>query len=267
MTDHPVVTLRFRGLPPFPPPPLRRERASSFTSGTGSASHADPVASESVASNDPLSQSGSGSGGGGLFSRLSRRVSGIRQGVMNTAHRTVLDISNSSDANKFATLFSSEVNKGAGISSAHRCAVISGGATVKGTLFVTTISMGFASEDGSLRDLVPFPDFASYLPSLDWPVADGPRVISGIPAPCVKPSALQVFTTKQQLFQFVEFEEGVLETAAHGATFGNSLSRAIASLDSCWRAYIVATARRPPAEPSSIYGVVRTDIQYCAPHY
>ncbi|KEG13435.1 hypothetical protein DQ04_01011180 [Trypanosoma grayi] len=91
----------------------------------------------------------------------------------------------------------------------------------------------------SIHQIIPFTEIASIQLSVALDTVDqGPPFFLPLPAPNVLCTSLQLYTTKQQLFQFLGFESiaATAGAALSDAVKGNSIDRAYNYLDHAWRA-------------------------------
>ncbi|ORC85460.1 uncharacterized protein TM35_000352040 [Trypanosoma theileri] len=100
---------------------------------------------------------------------------------------------------------------------------------------------GLSAGDGSptgIRQVIPLTEIASIQLSVALETIDqGPPFFLPIPAPNVLPTSLQLYTTRQQLFQFLDFESVVAKAGAvlSDAVKGRPIDRAYNYLDHAWR--------------------------------
>ncbi|KAH9601323.1 GRAM domain [Trypanosoma melophagium] len=89
-----------------------------------------------------------------------------------------------------------------------------------------------------IRQVIPLTEIASIQLSVALDTVDqGPPFFLPIPAPNVLPTSLQLYTTRQQLFQFLDFESVVAKAGAvlSDAVKGRPIDRAYNYLDHAWR--------------------------------
>jgi hypothetical protein len=98
-----------------------------------------------------------------------------------------------------------------------------------------------------------------------------PPFILPLPSPLVIPTALEIFATNGQLFQFVGFEDTYLHTAANIGKAASNAERAIKHFDIAWRSMVTVVNRnaRRGSSGSSALAVGNEkleNVQYCTPH-
>lgn len=116
------------------------------------------------------------------------------------------------------------------------CKVMHQGLQVAGHFIVTAKNLCFTSDQ--LREIIPLHEIASAQRSIALSTQDrGPPFIMPIPAPHVIPDTVQIFTVKQQVFQFLQFSSA-LSTVGQNMTAtlkGTPVERAFNFFDHAWR--------------------------------
>jgi hypothetical protein len=114
------------------------------------------------------------------------------------------------------------------------------GTQVAGHLHITRFNVCFSSDQ--LKEIIPYTELASVQRSVALETIDqGPPFFMIVPAPNVVPNCLQIFTVRQQLFQFLDFTATIASKAGSvmsSALKGTPLERAYNFLDHAWRAAV-----------------------------
>ena len=117
------------------------------------------------------------------------------------------------------------------------------GQKIDGTLFVSTTHVAFASKVG-VREEIPYPEISSVQPSLALPTSragdgkeDSPPYIMPVPDTNVLGDCIQIFANTGALYQFLLFDDRVINAAKHttSSISGSAYERAYNWLDHMWR--------------------------------
>lgn len=172
-----------------------------------------------------------------LASSVATAVEKVAVDAHSKGEKAVRDLVAGKNQERFAINFPELVAAGEQLICDYSCRVMSQGQAFSGNLQVTTRHLCFTGD--VLREIIPFAEIASIQKSISLPTIDnGPPFIMPIPAPHVLFDTLQVFTVRQQLFQFLSFESHVAKAGAVLTTTlkGRPIDRAYNFVDHAWRA-------------------------------
>lgn len=237
----PIVTLRYAGAPPAPHPPVteptpdeeyqrveqERQLAIAEKEREARARDAQPAS-------------------GGFMGKLGK----IASAVATTVEKASIEVHSKGEAqvrsmehqrnvDRFTQNFPELVVAGDSLITDYACKVMHQGMQISGNLQITTRHLLFLST--GLKEIIPLNEVASIQLSVALETIDnGPPFIMGIPAPNVLPDCIQVFTVRQQLFQFLSFQSAVGGAGSIITTSikGRTIDRAYNFLDHAWRAAV-----------------------------
>ena len=242
----PVVTLRYQGGPPPPHPPVTeptpQEEYQMATAQRQAAMQQKEMALEAEKGAAPPPETAS-SGGSALFklTKLAKNVAHVVEKTATQVHQAgeekVRAMVHQQNEDRYQGNFPEIVALGDTLVTDYSCKVMSQGAKVSGHLQLTNRHILFVSD--TLKDVIPLTEVASVQRSIALDTVDnGPPFIMPIPAPHVVCDTLQIFTTKQQVFQFLSFEShvGRAGQALTSTVKGKPIDRCYNFLDHAWRA-------------------------------
>lgn len=161
------------------------------------------------------------------------------------ASRVVYDTSSNYDQNSFREAFGPLTGPSTQYLNSFSCTVMHQQASLKCVVHVSSTHVCF---DGTgLLDVLPLSDIASIIPSISLRTTTEP-LFYPVPDPRVKPTALQIFTTKNTVIQLSSITYLVrhLATQSTGAAAFNLL---YAEVDRAWR--LVSQVPQPNVDYSS----------------
>ncbi|KAJ9445795.1 hypothetical protein DIPPA_07782 [Diplonema papillatum] len=104
---------------------------------------------------------------------------------------------------------------------AYGCKAMHNGQKVDGSINVCSTAISFYSKAG-IKEVIALKDIATIVPSVALPTSramngaeDGPPFILPLPHPSVLGDTIQLFTTGNQIFQFLQFDNMLLGMAQH----------------------------------------------------
>ena len=240
----PIVTLRYQGGPPPPHPPVTEptpaEEYQMATAARAAALQQKEMALEAEKAAPPPESSGGGKALFGL-AKLAKNVAHAVEKTATQVHQAgeekVRALVHQQNEERFQLNFAEIAAAGDTLITDYSCKVMSQGARVSGHLQITNRHLLFVSD--TLKDVIPLTQIASVQRSISLDTVDnGPPFIMPIPAPHVVCDTLQIFTTKQQVFQFLSFEShvGRAGQALTSTVKGKPIDRCYNFLDHAWRA-------------------------------
>lgn len=240
----PIITLRYGGAPPAPHPPCTdptpdeefhrqeylRQQMLAQKDAERQAKHAQEEQKT----------------GGSAFFKVAKLASSVAAVVEKTAgdihsksEEKIRQLNYQRNQERFQTEFADLAMAGDVLACAYTCKVMHQGQRITGDILITNRNVCFVSD--SLREVMPLQEIASVQKSLALDTLDnGPPFIMPIPAPNVLCDCLQIFTVRQQLFQFLSFESTLAKVGAAMTTTikGRAVDRAYNFLDHTWRAAV-----------------------------
>eukprot|EP01062_Namystynia_karyoxenos_P079155 TRINITY_DN8299_c0_g3_i1.p1 TRINITY_DN8299_c0_g3~~TRINITY_DN8299_c0_g3_i1.p1 ORF type:complete len:303 (+),score=106.70 TRINITY_DN8299_c0_g3_i1:82-909(+) len=252
----PITTLYYQGPAPYPHPAVaeptpdeqyqgyvrqqeeeQKQRDAELAAQQEQARHADPS-----------------SGGGSALGKLSMFAKAAAHSVSKagsqfhgTVEAKVRQETQEKDKRRWQANFPEQVEAGAHWICDYGCKVMHAGQTVAGNIIVSSTHLCWLSSN--LKESIPLTEIATICRSVTLQtVNSGPPYILPVPAMHVIPDCLQVFTTKMQVFQFLEFKSMVAEAAQRTTSSlqGTPLERCYNFLDHAWRA--ACTVPNPAVE-------------------
>ena len=179
----------------------------------------------------------------GAFSKLVKVAQKVGTAVEHTAvsltskgEASMRGFVEKRDQERFTINFPDIAALGESVVCDYSAKVMHQGQKVGGTFQVTRRFLLFYSD--TLREVIPLNEIASIQRSVALETVDnGPPFIMPIPAPHVIADTLQIFTTKQQVFQFMHFDTlaGKAGQALTTSVRGKPIDRAYNFLDHMWR--------------------------------
>ena len=121
----------------------------------------------------------------------------------------------------------------------YACKVMHAGAEVAGDFILSSTHLNFVSKQ--VVESIPLTEIVSIQRSIVLPtVAGGAPYILPIPAEHVIPQCLQIFSSQQKVYQFLEFANTGTSVSSHvtASVRGNSLERCYNFFDHSWRAAV-----------------------------
>lgn len=237
----PVMTLRYNGgaPPPHPPclDPTPDEEYQNHVANKAEQQQQRELARQQ--NNEEQEKQGKG-GFGFKLGKLASGVAGAVGKAAENLHGGVEDKVRSSVAksnnDRFNHNFPELVAAGETLITDYKCRVLSQGQSVYGHFIVSTHYLCFTAD--TIRDIIPLNEIVSIQRSVSLETVDnGPPFVLPIPAPHVLPDTLQIFTIKQQVFQFLSFESTAAKVGGAMTTSlkGKPVDRAYNFLDHAWR--------------------------------
>jgi hypothetical protein len=237
----PIVTLRYAGAPPHPHPSVLEPTPDEEYHRVEQARQASIAQKEQEARQNDAKPSC-----GGLMGKLGK----IAGSVANTVEKASIEVHSKGEAqlrqmefqrnlDRFTTNFPELVTGGDSLITDYACKVMHQGMQISGNLQITARHVLFIST--GLKEIIPLNEIASIQLSIALETIDnGPPFIMGIPAPNVIPDCIQLFTVRQQLFQFLSFQSAVGGAGSLVTTSikGRTIDRAYNFLDHAWRAAV-----------------------------
>lgn len=146
--------------------------------------------------------------------------------------RVVHDATSGYDQKSFLEDFGALVGPSALYLHSFAASVVHQGKSVKCTVHISTTHI--CIDGNGVRDLLPWTEVASVLPSVALPTTTAASLYIPVPDPRVKPTALQVFTSRRTVWQF----EHVSSLLRHLATQPShmALTMMYGEMDRAWRA-------------------------------
>lgn len=240
----PIITLRFAGPPPPPHPPCL-DPTPEEEYARSEAIRQQQLQQKELERQQQVQQTEK-SGGGGAFFKVAKLAGAVAHVVEKAAgdvhakgEASVRELAHSKNQQRFVENFPELAQSGDQLITDYTCRVMSQGQQFSGHLQVTTRNLCFCSE--SLREIIPLQEIASIQKSIALETLDnGPPFIMPIPAPNVLPDTLQVFTVRQQIFQFMHFESTIAKVGQvmTSTIKGRPVDRAYNFLDHAWRASV-----------------------------
>eukprot|EP01060_Flectonema_neradi_P035091 TRINITY_DN6340_c0_g1_i1.p1 TRINITY_DN6340_c0_g1~~TRINITY_DN6340_c0_g1_i1.p1 ORF type:complete len:275 (+),score=42.76 TRINITY_DN6340_c0_g1_i1:49-825(+) len=186
----------------------------------------------------------SASSGGGAFGKLSMFAKGVAHNVSKGAtqlHSTVeskvrMELKER-EGKAFTTSFPAQA--GSTYICTYSCRVMHAGAEVSGDLILSSTHLNFLSK--AVVESIPLGEIVSIQRSIVLPtVTGGAPYILPVPAEHVIPQCLQIFTSQQKVYQFLEFANTGTSVSTHVTTSvkGNALERCYNFMDHAWRAAV-----------------------------
>ncbi|RNF15520.1 uncharacterized protein Tco025E_05491 [Trypanosoma conorhini] len=210
----------------------------------------------------------------GLFSTATTSLLNMAQKVALKVERAGTEVSTATESavrqmgrhfnvDRFKSSFPELSAMGEVLLADYDCAAMHAGLRVKGHMHITKNYLCFSAQTSSMfaqattamlkeialasdgntpagiRQVIPLTEVACILLSVALETVDqGPPFFLPIPVPTVRPTSLQIYTTKQQLFQFLAFESiaATAGAALSEAVKGRPIDRAYNYLDHAWRA-------------------------------
>lgn len=237
----PIVTLRYSGPPPQPHPPCLEPTPDEDYARAEQQRQA-MIAQKEQQAREKEAQPASG----GMFGKLGK----IASSVATSVEKAGMDLSSKGEAairnmerqknvDRFTQGFPELVVAGDNLITDYACKVMHQGMQISGNLQITNRHLLFIST--GLREIIPLNEIVSVQLSVALETIDnGPPFIMTIPAPNVLADTLQIFTVRQQLFQFLSFQSVVGGAGAVMTTSikGRAIDRAYNFLDHSWRAAV-----------------------------
>ena len=237
----PIMTLRFNGGAPPPHPPCT-DPTPDEEYQIHQAQKVEQQQQREIARQQSLATQEQEKKGSAFFkvaklaSTVGSAVGKLADDVHSSAEEKVRNMNQKANGDRFAHNFPELVAAGETLICDYKCRVLSQGQSHSGHIQLTAHYLLFTSE--SLRDIIPLNEIASIQRSVSLETVDnGPPFIMPIPAPHVLPDTLQVFNTKQQVFQFLAFESTLAKvgSAVTSSIRGRPVDRAYNFLDHAWR--------------------------------
>ncbi|EKG01863.1 hypothetical protein TCSYLVIO_007127 [Trypanosoma cruzi] len=210
----------------------------------------------------------------GLFSNAATKLRNVAQQVTLKIERASTEVSSATGAavrqverqlnvDRFLNNFPELGAMGEILLADYACTAINGGQRVSGHMHITKNYLCFSAPGSSvinqlatavlkesgvgsdnnpvlgIRQIIPLTEIACILLSVALETVDHrPPFFLPLPAPYVRPTGLQIYTTKQQLFQFLAFESIAAKAGSvfTDAVKGLPIQRAYNYLDHAWRA-------------------------------
>jgi hypothetical protein len=234
----PIVTLRYGGAPPAPHPPcldptpdeeyarLEMERQAQINAKNAQAAEKEKEA-------------GTTSGFGKLTKFAGAVVTHVERAsveVASKAESSLRQMERQRNIDRFNLNFPNLIATDQLITD-YACKVMHQGMQISGNLQLTNHHVCFVSTQ--LKEAIPLTEIASIQLSVSLETIDnGPPFIMPIPAANVLADTIQLFTTRQQLFQFLSFQSAVGGAGSVVTTSikGRAVDRAYNFLDHAWRA-------------------------------
>eukprot|EP00755_Sulcionema_specki_P017739 Sspe_Gene.65130::Locus_38566_Transcript_1_4_Confidence_0.500_Length_920::g.65130::m.65130 len=189
-------------------------------------------------------QSGAKEGGGSALGKFSMLAKGVANNLSKNAtqlHNTVEAKMRAEvqarDKKRWETNFPDQVSAGEKWICDYSCKVMHAGQQFSGNLILSDRHLSFLGN--RLKDSIPLTDIVSIQRSVVLPtVSNGPPFILPVPAEHVIASCLQIFTTKNQVYQFLEFSNTATNIGGQmtASIKGTAIERAYNFLDHAWRA-------------------------------
>lgn len=237
----PVVTLRYAGAPPYPHPPVTEPTPDEEYQRVEQSRQA-AIAQKDQEARERESKPASG----GFMGKLGK----IAGSVATTVEKASIEAHSKGEAQlrqmeyqrnleRFTINFPELVNAGDSLITDYACKVMHQGMQISGNLQITTRHVLFLST--GLKEIIPLNEVASVQLSVALETIDnGPPFIMTIPAPNVLADCIQLFTVRQQLFQFLSFQSAVGGAGSLVTTSikGRTIDRAYNFLDHTWRAAV-----------------------------
>lgn len=184
--------------------------------------------------------------GGGMLGKLGKFAGAVATSVEKASidltskgEATVRNMERQKNLERFTTGFPELVVAGDTLITDYACKVMHQGMQISGNLQVTNRHLLFIST--GLREIIPLNEIASVQLSVALETVDnGPPFIMTIPAPHVLADTIQIFTVRQQLFQFLSFQSvmGGAGSVVTTSIKGRVIDRAYNYLDHAWRAAV-----------------------------
>lgn len=242
----PVVTLRYQGGPPPPHPPCT-EPTPEEEYQMHEAQRQQALAQKDMALEaTERAPAPPASTGGGAFFKLTKLATTVAHVVEKTAsnvHATgeakVRALVHQQNQERFERNFPELVQAGDQLITDFTCKVMSQGVKVSGNVQLTNRHLCFVAD--TVKDVIPLQEIASIQRSIALETVDnGPPFIMPVPAPHVIPDTLQLFTTKQQVYQFLNFEStaGKAGQVLTSTVKGRPIDRCYNFIDHAWRAAV-----------------------------
>jgi hypothetical protein len=234
----PIVTLRYAGAPPYPHPQVLDPTPDEEYQRVEQARQA------SIAQKDQEARERDAKpASGGFMGKLGKIAGSVATAVEKTsieAHSKgeaqLRQMEHQRNLERFAINFPELVNAGDSLITDYSCKVMHQGMQISGNLQITTRHVLFIST--GLKEIIPLNEVASVQLSVALETLDnGPPFIMTIPAPNVLADCIQLFTVRQQLFQFLSFQStaGGAGSLITTSIKGRTIDRAYNFLDHAWR--------------------------------
>lgn len=237
----PIVTLRYGGAPPAPHPPCLDPTPDEEYARYEQQRQAQIAQKEAEAK-----QKDAEPATGGFLGKLGK----VASVVATTVEKTSIDLHSKGEAqvrqmerqrntDRFTQNFPELVVAGDSLITDYACKVMHQGMQISGNLQITNRHVLFIST--GLKEIIPLNEVASIQLSIALETVDnGPPFIMPIPAPNVLADTLQLFTVRQQLFQFLGFQSVVGGAGSMVTTSikGRTIDRCYNFLDHAWRAAV-----------------------------
>lgn len=237
----PVMTLRFNGGAPPPHPPCM-DPTPDEEYQQHQANKSEQQQQRELSRQQDLETKEKEKKGSSFF-KIAKLASNVASAVGKTAENlhsgaedTVRARSAKSNEDRFAHNFPELVSAGETLICDFKCRVLSQGQSHHGHFMLSNKFLCFSGD--TIRDIIPLNEIASIQRSVALDTIDnGPPFILPIPAPHVQPDTLQVFTVKQQVFQFLSFESTLAKVGSSMTTSikGKPVDRAYNFVDHTWR--------------------------------
>jgi hypothetical protein len=234
----PIVTLRYAGAPPYPHPQVLDPTPDEEYQRVEQARQASIAQKDQEARERDAKPSG-----GGFMGKLGKIAGSVATAVEKTsieAHSKgeaqLRQMEHQRNLERFTINFPELVNAGDSLITDYSCKVMHQGMQISGNLQITTRHVLFLST--GLKEIIPLNEVASIQLSVALETLDnGPPFIMTIPAPNVLADCLQLFTVRQQLFQFLSFQSttGSAGSLITTSIKGRTIDRAYNFLDHAWR--------------------------------
>lgn len=229
---NPIITLRFSGCPPPP------EAAVTDPTPDEQFDMAEQKRQNEIKAREEAEAAKQSKGFGKLLGSVANTVNAAASNLQATGESAIRNQHITKNRERFAKNFPQLVAAGEQVITDYDCRVLHQGQKVDGHAIVTNNYLCFSSVN--LLEAIPLREIASIRRSVALETFNqGPPFIMITPAPNVISNTLQVFTVKQQLFQFVDFSSILVKAgtlAGSQGVNGNCFERFFNFLDHAWRA-------------------------------
>lgn len=229
---NPIITLRFGGGPPAP------EAAITDPTPDEQFDAAEQKRQNELKAREEAEAAKKSSGFGKFLGNVATSVNAAASNLQASGEGAIRNQHITKNRERFAKNFPQLSTAGEQVITDYDCVVLHQGQKITGHAIVTQNYLCFTSTN--FIDAIPLREIASIRRSVALETMNGaPPFIMLTPAPNVVSNTLQVFTTRQQLFQFLEFSSILVKAgsmAGSQGVNGNCLERFLNFLDHAWRA-------------------------------
>lgn len=229
---NPIITLRFSGGPPPPEAPV--------TEPTPDQQYdlAEQKRQNEIKAREEAEAANKSKGFGKFLGSVATTVTAAASNVAASGEGAIRSQHIQKNKERFQKNFPELSAAGEQVITDYDCKVLHQGQRVDGHAIITNNYLCFTSTN--LIEAIPLREIASIRRSVALEtIGQGPPFIMLTPAPNVISDTLQVFTTKQQLFQFIDFSSILVKAgsvAGSSGINGNCFERFFNFLDHAWRA-------------------------------